>query len=162
MIEFAIGFGIVLNLISYELIGLTAGGAVIPGYLALFLDQPGRIVSTLIAAAVTLLIVRGLSNGMILYGRRKFAVTLLVGFAVNAMFNVAAPGLSGLLASGLPEAFTPLRPDVRVIGFIVPGLLANEMYNQGVLRTGAISLVAAVVVRIGMMLLVGLGVGGGV
>ncbi len=47
MIEFIVGFGVLINFAAYELIGYTAGGAVIPGYWRCTCDQPGRIVGTL-------------------------------------------------------------------------------------------------------------------
>ena len=47
MVERAVGIGVLLNLLVYEGIGLTAGGMVAPGYLALFLDQPLRVGATL-------------------------------------------------------------------------------------------------------------------
>lgn len=154
MIEFAIGFGVFLNLLTYELFGRGAGGAVVPGYLALFLDQPGRVVSTVLAAFVTLFLVQGLSRVTIMYGRRKFAAMLLVGFLVNGLFDWAVPWLAGWLG--------PWRVDVRVIGFIVPGLLANEMHNQGSVPTVAVTVSVAVIVRLALLLLVRWGVFGGV
>lgn len=154
MIEFAIGLGIFFNLLTYEMFGLTAGGAVVPGYLALFLDQPGRVVSTVIAAAITLLIVRGLSKVMIVYGRRKFALMLLVGFLVNGLFDWFVPKLAGL--------FRPIGTDLRVIGFIVPGLMANEMHDQGEVTTVAVTVSLAVLIRLAMMIALRAGVFGGV
>lgn len=153
MIEFVIGFGVFLNLMTYELIGFTAGGAVIPGYLALYLDQPGRIAGTLAAALITLAVVRGLSRVVILYGRRKFAAMLLVGFLVNWLLDAAV--LKWM------TWFGPIQADVRVIGFIVPGLLANDMHAQGVVQTAAVALAAAAVVRLAVAALVYFGVFGG-
>lgn len=153
MIEFIIGFGVFINFLSYELIGYTAGGAVLPGYLALFLDQPGRIVGTFVAALVTLFIVRLLSRVVILYGRRKFAAMLLVGFLVNWLVDAAVLSWTGV--------FGPVQADVRVIGFIVPGLLANDMHGQGVISTTAVTLGAAVLVRLVATGLLYFGVFGG-
>src|SRR5690625_3013431 len=104
MIEFTIGFGVFINFLSYELIGYTAGGAVLPGYLALFLDQPGRIAGTFVAAVLTLGIVNALSRVVILYGRRKFAAMLLVGFLVNWLIDAAVSSWTGV--------FGPVQADV--------------------------------------------------
>lgn len=154
MIEFIIGFGVFLNFAAYELIGFTAGGAVIPGYLALYLDQPWRIAGTFAAALVTLAVVRSLSTFVILYGRRKFAAMLLVGFLVNWLFDAVLVPWAGAL--GRPPV------DARVIGFIVPGLLANDMHGQGVAQTTATALGAAVLVRLTAAALVSFGVFGSV
>lgn len=153
MIQFAIGFGIVLNVLSYELIGYTAGGVVIPGYLALFLDQPWRIASTFIVAIVTLGIVQFMSRFVILYGRRKFAALLLVGFFVHWIIDV--------LAIPFVAAFNTSHIDLRVIGYIVPGLIANDMRNQGIMPTVVIGMLAAMIIRF-VMLIIQAGVGNGV
>lgn len=153
MIEFAIGFGVFINFLSYELIGYTAGGAVLPGYLSLFLDQPGRIAGTFAAAVLTLVIVRVLSRFVIVYGRRKFAAMLLIGFLVNWFIDMVVLSLTGW--------FGPMQADVRVIGYIVPGLLANDMHAQGVVPTAAVSLGAAVIVRLTAAALLYFGVFGG-
>lgn len=47
MIFQAIGIGIIIGFLFYEVVGLSPGGIVVPGYLALFIDQPGRIVLTI-------------------------------------------------------------------------------------------------------------------
>lgn len=154
MIEFIIGFGVFINFAAYELLGYTAGGAVIPGYLALYLDQPGRIFGTFVAALLTLVIVRVLGRIVILYGRRKFAAMLLVGFLVNWLMDAALMSWVGV--------FGPMQADLRVIGFIVPGLLANDMHDQGVVQTTAMALGAAVLVRLAAAALVYFGVFGGV
>ncbi|RXG66319.1 poly-gamma-glutamate biosynthesis protein PgsC, partial [Candidatus Atribacteria bacterium 1244-E10-H5-B2] len=50
MIYQAIGIGIVVSFAFYEIVGLSPGGIVVPGYIALFLDQPIRILVTLLVA----------------------------------------------------------------------------------------------------------------
>ncbi|OUN01168.1 MAG: poly-gamma-glutamate biosynthesis protein PgsC [Firmicutes bacterium ZCTH02-B6] len=154
MIEFAVGLGIALNLLSLELLGLSAGGMVVPGYLALFLDRPGRLAATLAAAAVTLGAVRFLSRWVILYGRRKYAAMILVGFLANLVVDEALMRVGPWLG--------PAGAELRVIGYIVPGLLANEMHDQGIVSTAAIALICAVIVRAAATVLIRFGVLGGV
>ncbi len=40
MIEIAVGLGIVLSLILSETVGVTAGGLIVPGYIAFNLHDP--------------------------------------------------------------------------------------------------------------------------
>ena len=40
MIYQSIGLGLVVSLVFSEILGLAAGGLVVPGYIALYLDQP--------------------------------------------------------------------------------------------------------------------------
>ena len=53
----AIGLGLVASLLFTEAVGFAAGGFVVPGYIALYLDQPMRVVGTLLAAFITLVFV---------------------------------------------------------------------------------------------------------
>lgn len=144
MVERAVGIGVLLNLFLYEGAGLTAGGMVVPGYIALFLDQPLRVAATLLLAVVTWLVVaRGLGRVMILFGRRRYGAMLVVGLLGTWALARFAPYLN---AAGA---------DLRAIGYIVPGLLANEMERQGVLATLAVTAGLAVVTRLLLHLLAG-------
>lgn len=123
MHELAIAIGIFGGLLSYEFLGFSPGGIVTPGYLALFIDQPVRILGTLVVAALTFGVVKLLSGIMILYGRRRFVVTMLVSFLLRWLWDT--------VIVTMPVAF----PELRVIGFIVPGLIANDLERQGALGT---------------------------
>lgn len=136
MVELALALGVAVGLLCGELVGVTAAGLVAPGYLALHLGQPGRVGATLAAALATWAVVRfGAARLVVLYGRRRLAVAILAGFLVDVL-------LERLLLS-LP----PQPVDVRVIGHLVPGLIANEALAQGVAKTVAATLIVAAVVR---------------
>jgi len=141
VVEVALGLGIVVSLVISELFGLASAGLVVPGYLALYLDQPGRMAATLSIALLTYAAVRhGLSRAIVLYGRRRFGVTILTGFIFN------------LTAAQLP-ALTDQAPELRAVGFIVPGLIANTALAQGPWITIGMTLLAAVVVRLVLVLI---------
>ncbi len=53
MITLSVGVGLVASFLWTELTGLSAGGLIVPGYLALYLNQPVRIAATLLTAALT-------------------------------------------------------------------------------------------------------------
>lgn len=143
MVELAIALGVTINLVLAEVVGFSAAGLVVPGYLALHLNQPARIAATLLVAMATLAAVRGIGRAVVLYGRRRLAIAVLVGFLLQAFAERA------LLAA-------PLQPlDLRVIGYIVPGLVANEALGQGVVPTLAMTLLVAALVRIVLLLVVG-------
>lgn len=144
MVELALGLGIAINLVFTELFGLASGGLVVPGYLALHLNQPGRLLATMAVAALTWATVRyGLVRLVILYGRRRFGVTVLTGFVLHAVYTASLGA-----ASRLPA-------DLRVVGYLVPGLIANTALAQGWWTTVGMTLVIAVLVRLMLMLLVG-------
>jgi poly-gamma-glutamate biosynthesis protein PgsC/CapC len=144
MVELAIALGIAFNLAFTELFGFTSAGLVVPGYLALYLDQPSRLAATLILSLATWGVVRhGLCRLIVLYGRRRLGVTVLVGFLLNALLN--------WILRELP----PQPLDMRIIGYIVPGLIANEILSLGIIPTLATTLLIAGLVRLLLFLVTG-------
>ena len=67
----SIGIGLAVSLLFSEMFGLAAGGMVVPGYIALYLNRPIDILLTLLAALLTYLVVHSLSTFMIIYGKRR-------------------------------------------------------------------------------------------
>jgi len=76
----AVGIGLVLSLISTETLGLAAGGMVVPGYIALMIHHPLRIVGTILVSLMTFLTIKFLSNYTFIYGRRRTVLIILIGF----------------------------------------------------------------------------------
>ena len=144
MVEVAIGLGLVMSLIFSETLGLAAGGMVVPGYLALMIHEPLRIAGTLACALLTLATLKLLSRYMLIYGRRRIVLAVLVGF----IFGALSRDLLLIRVHG-----TPL--DLRTIGFVIPGLIANWMERQGVLQTVCVMVTTAVLVRLLLMLING-------
>ena len=79
-IALSIGIGLIASFLFTELTGLYGGGLVVPGYLALYLDQPTRVGATLLLAGITYAVVWVLSHAIILYGRRRFMAMVLTAF----------------------------------------------------------------------------------
>ncbi|WP_181348465.1 poly-gamma-glutamate biosynthesis protein PgsC [Thalassobacillus sp. CUG 92003] len=117
--------GVILSLIFAEKTGVLPAGLVVPGYLALVFDQPIFLAVVFVISILTFIIVHyGVSKFTILYGRRKFAAMLTTGIVLKLIFDF----------------FYPVMPfeimELRGIGIIVPGLMANSMQNQGLFITG--------------------------
>jgi len=140
MIYQAIGIGIVVSFAFYEIVGLSPGGIVVPGYIALFLDQPVRILVTLLVALLTYFAVNMLSNYIILYGRRRFLAMILVGFILKWLIEglIIEMPISGI--------------ELQSIGYVIPGLIANEMRRQGILPTLYSLAIVSVIVRLILLL----------
>lgn len=138
MIDIAIGLGLALNIFFLELMGLTAGGLVAPGYLALYLHHPARVLITVVISIVTFYTVRLLSNIMIIYGSRKIAITILVGFIFSYLSEIFPYGNVSSLDSESIEA----------IGFIIPGLIANSIDREGIVEALCTLIIGAVMVRL--------------
>ncbi len=68
MVEIALGLGIVLSLVLTETLGVTAGGLIVPGYIALYLHDPLRVIGTFAVSLIVFGIVRLLSFRMLIFG----------------------------------------------------------------------------------------------
>lgn len=117
--------GLVVSLAFIALTGVYPGGVIVPAYLVLFLHEPQRIVGTLIAAILSFVVYRISCRWLILFGRRRFAFLVLLG-AIWAMLWVE-----------LLPTMVPISLEFRVIGWVIPGLIANHMERQGVVTTTA-------------------------
>ena len=134
--EIAIGIGIILSLFFTETLGVTAGGVIVPGYIALYLHDPKMVLGTFAISLVTYWIILFLSKFMLIYGKRRLVLSLLIGFFIG--FWVKENYVSG---------------ELYVIGNIIPGLIASWMDRQGVSRTISVILITASIVYLCMMLL---------
>jgi gamma-polyglutamate biosynthesis protein CapC len=116
--------GVILSLLYAERTGVIPAGMVVPGYLALVLDQMLFMGAIFIISFLTYVVVHfGISKVLILYGRRRFVAMLGIGVVLKLVF----------------DAFYPAMPfevyEFRGIGVIVPGLIANSIARQGVPHT---------------------------
>lgn len=151
LLPVSIGIGLVVSLLFSELFGLAAGGMVVPGYIALSLDEPIHIVVTLGAALVTFAIVHSLSTIVIIYGKRRTVLMILVGYLIGIILgSIPLASLQGI--QGLENISAS---DLSVIGYIIPGLIAIWIDRQGLVETLAVLLTAAVVIRLILILLLG-------
>jgi len=145
LLPLSIGIGLVVSLLFSEAFGLAAGGMVVPGYIALSLTRPADLALTLGAAFATFAIVHSLASVMIVYGRRRTVLMILVGYLVGAAFRM----LAGAPLENVAEA------DVALIGYIIPGLIAIWMDRQGLIETLGSLITASVVVRLILVIFVG-------
>jgi poly-gamma-glutamate biosynthesis protein PgsC/CapC len=138
----SITIGLLFGFVFYEWIGLSAGGFVVPGYIALQLTNLPLLAGTLIMSLLTYASVKLVSRYTILFGRRRFILMVLVGFSWQWVFKLLV----------VPRFELVVEADS--LGFIVPGLIANEMDRQRILPTLLALLIISVLVRLA---LIGLG-----
>lgn len=144
LLTLSIGTGLAVSLAFSEMLGLTAGGMVVPGYVALYLDQPLIVALTFMMSYLAYFIVHSASTIMIIYGRRRTVLMILVGFALGTLLR-----MSGSLE--MPIA----NMDLTVIGYIIPGLIAIWIDRQGVIESFSALIIAAIIVRIILILFTG-------
>jgi hypothetical protein len=58
------------SLLFAGITGIYPGGIIVPSYLVLFVNQPSRLLGTLIAALLTFLCYKIVSRYLIIFGRR--------------------------------------------------------------------------------------------
>lgn len=154
LVSVAIGIGLAVSLVFSEVFGLAAGGMVVPGYMALYLDRPLHLLLTIGCSLSTYLVVRLMSTFVIIYGRRRTVAMILSGYLMRALFDLIPLDL--LMSHSIPPDEIASEQDaVRVIGYIIPGLIAIWMDRQGVVETLSSLAAAAVAVRLIMILLYG-------
>jgi poly-gamma-glutamate biosynthesis protein PgsC/CapC len=139
-----IAVGLVVSLLYAEIFGVAPGGIIVPGYLALSIAEPVAVLLTLGISLLTFFVVRVLATVMIIYGRRRTVLMILIGFLFGSL---ARTGLG---------VGTPVGPfEVDVIGYIIPGLIAIWMDRQGIVVTISSSVTASVLTRLTALLMVG-------
>ena len=151
IIGLAVGLGMVLGFFLSESLGITAGGIIVPGWIALYLHQPVSVLVTFIISIIVFLIVSGLSRIMIIYGKRRLVLSLLLGFLFGYLYKF-------YLVDLLSDKFEFLQSstekiEIGSIGHIIPGLIANHMGRQGVINTISVILIIATIVQLIIMLI---------
>ena len=120
----AIVIGTVLSLIVDEVFGIQCGGYIVPGYLAMVCDDIACVLIVFALSLITYLIINYvLPKFMILFGKRKFDVSLIVSIILKLATEMLFPMI--------PFASVTFRG----VGAITPSLLANSYSRQGIIYT---------------------------
>lgn len=146
LLPLSVGLGLVVNLCMTELFGVAAGGFVVPGYIALSLHQPFRIIATVFVAICTCGIMHALSRFIILYGRRRVTFCILIGYLCASFFSYAVqqPYIQSFFEL---QAYDSIFR-VDAIGFVIPGLLALSFERQGIYDTLCTLCISSVLVHL--------------
>ncbi len=142
LLPLSIGIGLAVSLLFTEIFGLAAGGMVVPGYVALQLTRPLDVAMTIGSGFVAYAIVHALSSFIIVYGRRRTVLMILVGYLVGMMLRYS-------------KIASPIGIDFEMIGYIIPGLIAIWLDRQGIVETVCSLLTASAVVRLVLVIAVG-------
>jgi gamma-polyglutamate biosynthesis protein CapC len=140
----SIGLGLCVSLLFSEFFGIAAGGMVVPGYIALYLNKPMVILTTVVVSLLTYFIVNSLGSFMIIYGRRRTVLMILLGFLLGWLVRMLEPVPLG-------RQFIELS----IVGYIIPGLIAIWMDRQGIIETAAALVTSSAIVRLVLILFFG-------
>lgn len=144
IITLSIGLGLCVSLLFSEFFGIAAGGMVVPGYIALYLNRPMVIITTALVSLLTYFIVNSLGSFMIIYGRRRTVLMILLGFLLGWLVRILAPVPVG------PQAI-----ELSIVGYIIPGLIAIWIDRQGIIETMAALVTSSAIVRLILILFFG-------
>ncbi|WP_448822049.1 poly-gamma-glutamate biosynthesis protein PgsC [Cetobacterium sp.] len=120
MNETIVVIGILLSILFYEVSELSPGGLIVPGYFALFSSDYKRIVMTILVALFVLVVVRVLEKYLIIYGRRRFAIYIIITF---------------LLKRFIGELDFEILIGGEIIGLLIPAILAQDLDRNGIKKT---------------------------
>jgi len=115
--------GVLLSIIFYEFTNISPGGIIVPGLLVAYINQPERLIYTLIVSIITYLIIKLLSKYLLVFGRRRFALMIVVSVVLNLLLELIIHATSFSLIN------------VAIIGYTIPGIIANDIYKQGIIKT---------------------------
>lgn len=156
LIIVAVVGSVLLGMVIFARLGLRAGGFITGAYLALVGPRWSELAFALISAILTYLIVAHvLMPRLLLFGRRKLAIMILVAALVTW-------GGELIVMAVTDESFVPWR-GLTVVTLMVPALVANDAQRQGWEKTlwgtslsgvgayGATNLVAALAAWLGWL-----------
>lgn len=133
--------GIIVAVIYTEILDIYPGGIIVPAYVALHLDHPWRVLTTVFIAFLSLFAYRLLSRHLILFGKRRFVTLVLLGVLLSQLvYMLRASATTGSI-------------DFMVVSWLVPGLLANNLEKQRWLPTIASLVTVAVLTYVLIQLL---------
>jgi poly-gamma-glutamate biosynthesis protein PgsC/CapC len=135
MLSSSLAVGVAISLLLTQLTALSAGGIVTPGYLGFILDRPVEVLLVLGLSVAVWGAIRLLGDGLMLYGAKRFGMTILVSL-------VLASGTRAVLAE-----WDSLSVDESGLGYVVPGLVAHQIDRQGLLVTFLMLAIAIPLVR---------------
>jgi poly-gamma-glutamate biosynthesis protein PgsC/CapC len=132
--------GIIVSIIFYEITDISPGGIVVPGLMVMYVNQFDKMVYTVIVAIITYLVVKFISRYLVIFGKRRFVILILVSILINFLLQL------------LLHSFSINLLNMSIIGYSIAGIIANDMYKQGIKRT--IPSLAIVIVVLELIIIV--------
>jgi poly-gamma-glutamate biosynthesis protein PgsC/CapC len=105
------------------LIQITPGGIIVPLYLSLYIKEPERLIGTLSVSFMTLLIYRIISSFFLIEKKKTLIIMVLISTILTYIWWKFMPVV-------FPTDFL-----FKTAGWIIPGILANTMNRQGIIKT---------------------------
>lgn len=134
---------LIISIIFSDITNIIPGGIIIPFYFVLYIYDPVKIAATVLTSIACVFVIKFLSRYTILFGRRKFAMYIIIGVLIKIIFTYIYFGNSYM--------FYNLS---ITIGYVVPGILGRVMERQGIIKTlGGLSIVVLIIAIIQILLI---------
>lgn len=134
---------LIVSIIFADMTNIIPGGIIIPFYFALHIYDPAKIAATVLTSIACVFFIKFLSRYTILYGRRKFAMYIIIGIIIKIIFTY--------IYFGNTYMFYNLS---ITIGYVVPGILGRVMEHQGIIKTlGSLSIVVLIIAIVQILLM---------
>lgn len=140
--------GVIVSIVFYEMTDITPGGLVVPGLMVAYIGQPLRMVYTLLVAIAAYFLVKLLSRRFLIFGKRRFVLLIIISFVLHVAFN--------LLVGAFSLNLTSIA--ISLVGYTVSGIIANNMFKQGVVKTSLSLAIVVCVIQLIVMFLSSTGV----
>ncbi|MDD3171989.1 MAG: poly-gamma-glutamate biosynthesis protein PgsC [Bacilli bacterium] len=132
--------GVLVSIIYYEITDISPGGIVVPGLMVMYITQVDKMIYTVVISIITYLVVKFISGYLVIFGKRRFVVLIIVSIFINFLMQALLHSLSINLLS------------ISIIGYTITGIIANNIYKQGIKRT--IPSLAIVIIILELIVLV--------
>ncbi len=115
--------GLIIAIVFYEIVQISPGGLIVPGVLASYIVRLDWIIATIIIALISMYIVKGLEKHLLIFGKRKFVLLIMISLLLSYLLS--------LITSYLPFSWA----NISVIGYTIAGILASNIDKQGIKKT---------------------------
>lgn len=130
MNETIIVLGVILSIVFYEIYEMSPGGMIVSGYFALFSNDYKRMIITVLVSLAVLGIGKLLEKHIILYGRRKFAIYVILTFVLKIFIRELDVTVGG-----------------DVIGILIPAILAQDIDKNSIGKTLPALIILTIVIK---------------
>lgn len=132
--------GLLIAIIFYEFTDISPGGIIVPGLLALYYKQIDRIIYTIVIAIITYYIVKLISKYFVVFGKRRFVLMIIIGLFLNMILDL------------ILHSFSLNLLNLSIIGYTITGIIANDLYKQGIKKTiPSLVIVTALTILVGLL-----------
>lgn len=111
--------GILLGMLFFQRTGLSCGGIISPGLIAMEMDNPLGLAASLAAALLTWGLLSWAVRILGLFGRQRVAAAMVLALAIKMLVS----------------AFYPMQS--LWLGWVIPGLMGADFQRQGFVPTVA-------------------------